>query len=293
MIATTTSSDTMFFALPDHGVLMLRGRDAVAFAQAQAMNDVGALADGQWQWNGWLTPKGRVIALFALLRRDSETLWLLLPDADAHALADGLRRFVFRSKVAIEVRDDLRVAGRFAAPARASGHSAASVGDSDGVQGEGAELDFGGDGGARTLRLATADSAEGGDALARWRSFDLQHGLPRLDATQHERWTPQQLSLDRLRAFSVKKGCYPGQEIVARTHFLGQAKRGLVLLRTAAPARSGAEVRQAGSVIGEVVSAADAPMPLALAVLPHDAGDTFEIDAKAATKDALLGGLER
>ena len=71
------------FDLPTHTVLALHGRDALAFAQAQFMNDVAALADGGWQWNGWLTPKGRVIALFALLRRDAETLWLLLPDFDA------------------------------------------------------------------------------------------------------------------------------------------------------------------------------------------------------------------
>ena len=76
---------TQDFRLPGHAVLALAGRDAVAFAQAQFMNDVAALGDGQWQWNGWLTPKGRVIALFALLRIDAETLWLILPDADAQA----------------------------------------------------------------------------------------------------------------------------------------------------------------------------------------------------------------
>ena len=55
------------------------------------MNDVALLGDGQWQWNGWLNAKGRVIALFALLRLDSETLWLLLPDVPAEGLAEQLR----------------------------------------------------------------------------------------------------------------------------------------------------------------------------------------------------------
>ena len=63
---------TQDFRLPGHAVLALAGRDAVAFAQAQFMNDVAALGDGEWHWNGWLTPKGRVIALFALLRIDAE-----------------------------------------------------------------------------------------------------------------------------------------------------------------------------------------------------------------------------
>ena len=73
---------TPFFALPDHALLTLEGRDAIAFAQAQCMSDVAALADGQWQWSGWLSPKGRVQALFALLRVGPETLWLLVPEDD-------------------------------------------------------------------------------------------------------------------------------------------------------------------------------------------------------------------
>ena len=91
-----------------------------------------------------------------------------------------------------------------------------------------------------------------------WRQWDLRFGLPRLDASQQEQWTPQQLSLERLRAFSVSKGCYPGQEIVARTHFLGKAKRGLVALCAAAPIPSDAEVELDGSPIGRVVSASPA-----------------------------------
>src|SRR3546814_3526677 len=92
---------------------------------------------------------------------------------------------------------------------------------------DGFAFDFSGDGGARTLwagpGLASTDDL---DARARWAAFDLAHGLPRLAESQIEKWTPQQLSLERLHAYSVKKGYYPGQEIVARTHFLGQAKRG-------------------------------------------------------------------
>ena len=88
------------FALSNHRLMALSGRDALAFSQAQFMNDVTLLRDGQWQWNGWLTPKGRVIALFALLRVDGETLWLVLPDADPGPLAEispGLTAEEFRS----------------------------------------------------------------------------------------------------------------------------------------------------------------------------------------------------
>ncbi len=279
-----------FFALPGQAVIELRGRDALAFAQAQTMNDVAALADGQWHWNGWLTPKGRVIALFALLRLDAETVWLLLPDADPRDIAARLQRFVFRSKVAIAVREELHVSGAFAPARDAAG--AALGGDSE----NGVELDLGGEGGARTLRIGTQRSAEDATALARWRAFDLEHGLPRLEPSQSEHWTPQQLSLERLRAYSVKKGCYPGQEIVARTHFLGQAKRGLVLLRTDAPVAPGDDVRRAGVAIGSIVGAAagDAGQAFALAVLPsaREAGE-LQVGGNPAGEMPLRDGLAR
>lgn len=284
MIDTTTPTATAFFALPDHGVLALSGRDALAFVQAQAMNDVAALGDGQWQWNGWLTPKGRVVALFAALRRDAETVWLLLPDADARDLAQQLQRFVFRSKVAIAVRGDLHVSGRFAAPDIAS-DNAAAAGDADEC-----ELDLGGEGGPRTLRIGTSAADADATALARWRGFDLAHGLPRLDPAQRERWTPQQLSLERLRAFSVKKGCYPGQEIVARTHFLGQAKRGLMRLQGAGVAAL-EEVTADGRAIGQMVCAGGDE---GLAVMPHDAGSgPFATGGAPCTPLPLLEGLAR
>ena len=276
-------------ALPDHRVIALAGRDAVAFLQAQAMNDVAALADGQWQWNGWLTPKGRIVALFAVLRRDPETLWLLAADADPQALAEALRRFVFRSKVAISVRDDLLVSGAFAAPMRARAAVAAELDDGR------VELDLGGDGGPRTLWIGPAAVAADGATVARWQAFDLAHGWPRLPPSQQGTWTPQQLSLERLPAFSVKKGCYPGQEIVARTHFLGQAKRGLARLRCSVAVAPGARVLHDGHPIGEVVAAAadDGRDALAVVALERRDGSPLQVDDATATTLPLLDGLAR
>jgi folate-binding protein YgfZ len=237
-------------ALPGYRVLTLCGRDATAFAQAQFMNEAAGLVPGHWQWNGWLTPKGRVVALFALLKLDSETLWLLLPDADPAVLALQLERFVFRSKVVIAARADLPVSGAFAMPMQAVGSGFA------GNPMTRIELDFGGEGGARTLRIGGNAASQAHGGMARWATFDLAHGLPRLSDSQSAQWTPQQLSLDRLRAYSVKKGCYPGQEIVARTHFLGQAKRGLALFDAAEAIAVGSDVHDGERVLGTVVSAA-------------------------------------
>jgi folate-binding protein YgfZ len=275
-------------ALAGHRLLALEGPDAARFAHAQFMSDVAGLADGRWQWSGWLAPKGRVLALFALLRLDAQRLWLLLPDADPETLAAQLRRFVFRSKLAIDVRADLAVAGAFAGDAQASGAAIAMRG-TDSVA-----LDFGGDGGARTLSIAPAGAGPGDDAAAvdAWRAYDLAHGLPRLGEGQADRWTPQQLSLDRLRAYSVKKGCYPGQEIVARTHFLGQAKRGLVLLEGDAPLAAEAPVHAGGAAAGSIVCTAGA---LGLAVLPLERDPAIALDVGGATvrERPLQGGLAR
>jgi folate-binding protein YgfZ len=129
-------------------------------------------------------------------------------------------------------------------------------------------------------------------AIAAPRACDLAHGLPRLGDDQVDRWTPQQLSLDRLRAYSVKKGCYPGQEIVARTHFLGQAKRGLVLLEGDAPLAPGGAVHVGDAASGNVVCTAGM---LALAVLPLERGAAaaITVDGAVARERPLLGGLAR
>lgn len=243
-------------ALSGFGVLELAGPEAAAFAQAQFMSDLRTLVVGRWQWSGWLTPKGRVIALFALLKRAEDRLWAVLPDFPAGEFATRLQRYVFRSKVKLAVRDDIAAAADFHADIDGAADAR------DAVRGEvddGLALDFGGDGGSRFLVLlprghAALRAADPQNDLA-WRRADLAHGLPRLDAGQVEAWTPQMLSLERLGAYSVKKGCYPGQEIVARTHFLGQAKRGLVRLGGGALA-AGAQVLAGTQAVGSVLCTA-------------------------------------
>ena len=234
------------------------------------MSDVASLPVGHWHWSGWLTPKGRVIALFALLRYNDESVWLILQDSDPAVFVARLQRFVFRSKVAINVPDHLQVHGAFRPATIATGASVADV--EAGV----VEFDMSAAGGQRRLLIAVRGTSvpQDDDALASWRAFDLVHGLPRLDAGQVEQWTPQQLSLDRLKAFSVKKGCYPGQEIVARTHFLGQAKRTLVLLGSDVALATGDTVSHDDRSIGSIVSSGETEgtptRHLALAVLPVD-----------------------
>ena len=138
--------------------------------------------------------------------------------------------------------------------------------------------------------IAVHRGPKGGGAFEDY--FDaLRYGLPRLEEGQREVWTPQQLGLDRLNGYSVKKGCYPGQEIVACTHFLGKAKRAVQLLHTAAPAQAGDGVQQDGAGLGTIASVAG---DLALAVLPLEASDAdLQVGDAIAQRVPLLDGLAR
>ena len=281
-------SDGGFFAVPGWSVISLQGEHATAFAQAQFMGDLASLAPGQWQWNGWLTPKGRLVALFALLKLDERELLLLLADAEPRAFVAALTRFRFRSRLEIAHRPEWSVGGRFAAPDTAQGATLAGTAAATGL-----ELDLGGEGGPRTLRISPDGASADAARAARWRQQDLAHGLPRLDPAQAEQWTPQQLSLERLRAYSVHKGCYPGQEIVARTHFLGQAKRGLVRLAGDAELAPGpvALPDAPDRAVGQVACVAGSE---ALAVMPVDAGDgPFQVGSVGCRALPLLDGLAR
>jgi folate-binding Fe-S cluster repair protein YgfZ len=183
-------------------VLACEGPDAAAFLQAQTMNDLRALAPGAWQWNGWLTPKGRLVCLFALWRRDEQSFLLLLPDFPAAELLPLLQRFVFRSKSRLSVAADCVLAGEFAA-AGASGPAR----DLAVAEGGAWHFDLGGDGGERRWSLLPESVAQALPAQAAfdeaWRATDLAHGLPRLEPSQREAWTPQMLSVQRLGAYSV------------------------------------------------------------------------------------------
>jgi folate-binding protein YgfZ len=268
-------------ALTGFGVLAVSGADAAAFLQAQTMNDVQALAAGQWHWNGWLTPKGRVVALFALLRAAPDRFLLVLPDVPADELRVALQRFVFRSKVALATSGLIAAAGPAHPDAR--GGVAADEGDAFALA-----ID-----GERTLWLLSPDrTAPPSPAVdAAWRAADIATGVPRLGAAQREAWTPQMLSLERLAAYSLKKGCYPGQEIVARTHYLGHAKRGLTRLRGDGLAEGDpvlADGHAAGTVICVTVAGDEA-----LAVIAADATAPFSVAGRGVERVSLNGTHDR
>ncbi len=264
--------------LPPSQLLELRGADALAFAQAQFINDIKSLPAGTWHWSGWLSAKGRLVAFFAVVRDGDERLLLWLPAGGAEDLRERLQRYVFRSKLSLRVAEDWTALGMFG-PMPDTLADALSL-DLPPDQGDSRHLLLV----PETVAASIAD--DDAQARSRWRLADLRLGLPYVaaGADNSEQFVPQWLSLERLSAFSLSKGCYPGQEIVARMHYLGQSKRAAYRLAGEGPAPTTmAKVLDGeGKAIGEIAWAqTDAAGWEALAVLSAD---------KATTVAAIEGG---
>ena len=192
---------------PTAQALFLEGPDAVAFAHTQFTSPVTALPNGQWQFGSWLDAQGRVRALFHLARLDDERLLLVLRGGSATNIADALRRFVFRSRLKIVVADTWTLSAAPAMPMHI-------------VDTEGDVIRLGC--GTHALQLsANADDDNS------WHQIQLHAGWPWLPDDASGEFVPPSLSLHRLGAIALDKGCYPGQEIVARLHYRGGNKRHL------------------------------------------------------------------
>lgn len=270
--AATSTMD--YCLLQDQGLVVASGADAVTFLQGQLTNDLRALAPGAVVLAACNTPQGRVAALVRAIERDGE-VWLLVPRGIATPLAERLRRYVLRAKVKLrDASAEFAYAGLPAAGGTPSHERAA--GSLSRVRLRGG-----------TLLVGTSEDIDA--ALAGGRRLDAQHwhlaaiaaGEPEVRPEAAEEWVAQMLNLDLLDGISFTKGCYTGQEIVARTQHLGRIKRRMFRYRasglhTLAP-------RQAllldGTKVGEAVTAASVDgRSEALAVVALDARDRPLVD---------------
>ncbi len=264
-------------ALPSPQVLEIAGADAVGFAHAQFASDVRALANRQWHWSAWLSAQGRVRAFFRIVRTDDERLLLILHGGMAETLRAGLMPFVFRAKVQLRATGSWQATG-FDRLADVLDDLGAMPGMTDvilaadriGMALPGPQ--------ARWYVLGEAQLPATLDtsvvALDRWYAADVVAGIVEVNDAQADRFLPSWLGLDELGAVSVRKGCYPGQEIVARLHFKGGNKRCLQRLAFRSdvmpqPGTSLAAGNESG-IVGELLRAAwtEAGQGLALAALP-------------------------
>lgn len=249
--------------LPGCGALLLQGPDAAAFAQSQFANDVRTLTAGDWQWNCWLSAKGRVIALFRLVRLDEDSLLAVLPDFPAAELAQRLARYVFRSRVKLQV-PELVALGYRDAVGEAS-ETPRVLGDL--ASGLSLRIDA-----SRRIELRAQPAAGAGPEPQDWRLADIRAGIPRLAAEDVEAYTAHMLGLEALPAVSLTKGCFPGHEILARSHYLGQVKRRLCRVRSDEALPQRGEIVRDGVSLGRLLCAAsDGVASEGLAVLALEA----------------------
>jgi folate-binding protein YgfZ len=211
------------------GVLAFRGADAARFLQGQLSADTEKLALGASTLAGLHNPQGRVIALLALVRSGAEEILAVLPRELMAPVAQRLGKYLFRAKVRISDDSDvLRVLGAAAGSDPGGGVSVAW--------------------GDRRLLLAPRGSEriDPGASTAAWERADIAAGIPQVYAATSESFVAQMLNLDLLGAVAFDKGCYTGQEVIARAHYRGRVKRrmqrwfnaGGTVLKPGDPARS-------------------------------------------------------
>jgi folate-binding protein YgfZ len=256
-----------YSALTDHVCVEARGRDAGAYLHGQLSQAVADLDATRAPLAAWHDARGRVRALLRVFRLPER--WLLVGPRDgAEPLLKKLRMFVLRAAVTLDIANDVAVAAVLDADdtwLRGAGVPPDTrpnrVITNDGVRfvrvgdtywqalGDTAALAPL----ARSLPPASLDAA----ALA-----EIRLGIPAITTSLAERFVAQMLNLDELGAVSFDKGCYPGQEIVARLHNLGGVKRRLRRYSTVGPpAAIGTAILTAdgnGTAVGEVVRSAPA-----------------------------------
>ncbi len=271
----------------DLGLIRAEGADAIRFLHSQFTNDLENLAPATWHLTGYCSAKGRLLSTLIAWRED-DAVMLVAPQPLVAGLKKRLSMFVLRAKV--RITDDSEnwalfgIGGAHApqalgatglgwpAPgtiaqseaARALGFSAIPASDLDGAI---APTPI-----ARALIvLPRSQSGQGWLTLSArlspmpstiWRWADVRTGVPRIAAAGIEHFVPQMVNLDLINGVSFRKGCYPGQEVVARSHYLGKLKRRMFLAHVDGdPPEAGSDVLAIGAAeaCGEVVTAAPSP----------------------------------
>jgi hypothetical protein len=224
--------------LPGFGVLRIAGADAVQFLQGQFTNDTRLLADGRTQVSACCTGQGRVLAVVRF-RQTDEAVYALLPAELLGKVATQLRKFVLRAKVEILQALDLHVGAIYSGAAamgvtqRAFDEAALTMSPVP-LAGATEVVTFQYAAGREVVAApAAAWRAISGLSLSRpspqsqeqWLAADIADGLAHVFQATSEQFIPQMLNVDLVGGVSFTKGCYTGQEIVARTHHLGRVKR--------------------------------------------------------------------
>jgi folate-binding protein YgfZ len=273
-IANVSENDNVLCDLSHLGLLEIDGADAITFLQGQVTNDVKQLNGANAHYSGYCNPKGRLLALFlAFAHRDH--LHMQMPRALIEPIAKRIRMYVMRSKVNIkDVSESIIKIGLQGAhsttllntlfdsvPQNAFDlvtHDNAALIK---LPGETPRFEIFTDiEHAQNIWQTLSKQAKTVDANY-WEYLEIQAGIPEVYPATQEAFVPQMLNLDLLDGINFKKGCYTGQEIVARTHYLGTVKRRTQLahIDTSTQPNAGDDVINSNQeIVGKVVRCAAA-----------------------------------
>lgn len=293
----TLQTGAVFADLAPLGLIAFSGEDTVTYLQGQLTNDVRKLAADAAQYSGFCSPKGRLLASFLLWNQD-ETIYMQLAGELQEAIQKRLSMFILRSKV--KVRDArveavrIGVAGNTAArliesilgtlPSTDMSVAHTPAGSVIRLTAERYQI-ITTTGSAPTLSETLKRDAREIDYPA-WQWLEIRAGIPTILPATQEQFVPQMVNFDLTNSVNFQKGCYTGQEIVARTQYLGKLKRRMYLVHSDHPAAPGDELYSAdmeGQASGMIVNAQPAPNGGwdALAVIQISSADTHAIHHKS------------
>ncbi len=250
LASVTTDNKTVITELSHYGLIKISGTESQSFLQSQFSNDVNLVSESQAQLNSYCSPKGRVLALFNLFQINSD-YYLQLPKALLASILKRLTMFKMRADVELlDVSDSLLCIGLSGSAAESilnkqfnnvpnSTYSSATQNDITVIR---INDDKVAKAQPRFLLFANTETLtsfwkSNQDQLTPvsfepWSYLDIKSGIPSITDETVDSFVPQMLNLQLINAVSFKKGCYPGQEIVARTQYLGKLKKRLYRLKS-------------------------------------------------------------
>jgi folate-binding protein YgfZ len=266
------------------GVLFASGEDARAFLHGQLTSDIQGLAPGRARRAGWCSAKGRLLATLLVVPHESGYLLQLSRDL-APAIAKRLQMFVLRAKVKIADESDAWMQYGLWGPK--AGETLAGLG----YAAPASDLGVSRAGDRIAVRIAedrylvfTRSTFDTNASEDEWLLQEIRAGIPHVTQATQDQFVPQMVNFETLGAVDFQKGCYPGQEIVARAQYRGQVKRRMFRVRSSAPLVAGQELFSGGESVGTVLCAAGEE---ALAVL-----QLSTVEAKNEIGGAGGGSLE-
>lgn len=221
--------------LASYGVIEASGADARSFLHGQLSNDIQHLPQDGAQWTAYCSAKGRMLAGFLAWAPRPDTILLACDRALVAPLVKRLRMFVLRAKVAVEdASERVNVAGQIGAATGPEPFTHSRVADTT-------LLGLPGALGVRRT-LVVSDSAVANAPAAdenEWARLMILMGEIWLTPATQDQFVPQMVNFDVIGGINFKKGCYPGQEVVARAHYRGAVKRRMYRATVNAPAAAG------------------------------------------------------